>query len=51
MVRIVVIVFVALGVLALPGALRAQDHDHGNDRHLAGDGHHGGFPEFVDVFL
>jgi hypothetical protein len=51
MVRIVVIVFVALGVLALPGALRAQDHDHGNDRHLAGDGHHGGFPEFVDVFF
>lgn len=50
MARIVVLVFAVMGVIALPEVLRAQEHDHGDERHLA-DGHHGGFPEFVDVFF
>ncbi len=42
MVRILVIAFVALGVMLLPRTLHAQDQHHD---------HHGGFPEFVDVFF
>lgn len=51
MIRVVLLVFIAVGVLALPRAAPAQDHDHGDARHLTADDHHDGFPEFVDVFF
>lgn len=51
----------AVLLVAAPSALRAQDHDHEHEheaeeadpsvRHLEHARHHGGFPEFVDIFF